>query len=714
MLSDKRARHDAATAPDVRASRGSDTPIRRWPEVLFFLGISSALFACLFEWDRYHIIMGPKAHSLALADEVLIFWLLAAKSLAWCTPVMLLAGVLLAAGFERTGVVIVNAAAVLIFYFFATDIISVSFSGYHLMDWLPHVRDMVKSPGQKIWQWAGDRFASETGLLFLMFAAAGPAVFFATRWMTRKLFARFVRMGTRRNQALATVGLACGVLGVVPAMGLFQDQNLLDRLYAALPPQSNFGESFQGLVEGVAHRLGIADTTGMIANLSTISNPAARKVAERQVASVKDVREHLDLKAGVRPEMEYAEPTGNDGQIGMPDQDDEMTAMRLTSEAVDPRPADLSAFVRKPNLPNVVLIIFESFRHSAIGPRLMTQLDAWSNNGLRLERHYSGSNCSHLGLFSLFYSRPALGYDQTLARNIPPQMFESLRRSGYRISCVTSGEMKGFRRLDNFVNDRYCHDIIFEGAFGLNGMKDWPDSDRRKLARVRSILNAPQDQPQFVFFYLLSSHYRYPFPSEFDVHHESATFWQFLNPREQIRNHLNRYANSLLFLQHEVMNFLQSINLDRNLILITGDHGESMGEDGVFTHASRMSEIQMRVPFVMVGPGVEPRKIRTATSHMDVLPTLLHTLAGKNVPIENCQGRDLIADPTPEDKVALVPANGANWDGMVLIRGNNRLAFRTTTGPGQKPSAQFAGMLDEAGNYEFKVRRVPHPSGNGR
>ncbi|MBI5571330.1 MAG: sulfatase-like hydrolase/transferase [Desulfomonile tiedjei] len=714
MPSDKRTRSDADTTPTSGAIRGSETPAKRWLGVLLFLTTSSALFACLFEWDRYHIIMGPRAESLALMDEGLIFWLLAAKSLAWCIPVILLVGVLFVQGFERTGVVILNASAVLIFYFFATDIISVSFSGYHLLDWFPHLRDILQSPGQKIWQWAGDGFSGEAGMLFLMFAAAGPAVFFATRWVTRKLVTRFVRLGSKRTQSLATAALVCGIVGVVPAMGLFQDQNLLDRVYAALPPQTSFGERFQGVAEVVAEGLGIADTTGMIANLSTISNPAAGRVAERQVPSVKDIREHVDLKGGIRPEAEYPERTDSDDQIGMPDQDDEMTAIRVASEAVDPKPADPAAFVRKPNLPNIVLIIFESFRHFAIGPKLMPQLDAWSNEGLRLERHYSGSNCSHLGLFSLFYGRAALGYDQTLQRNIPPQMFESLRRSGYHITCVTSGETKGFRRLDKFINDRYCHDMIFEGAFGLNGMKDWPDSDSRKLARVRSILNTPQKKPQFVFFYLLSSHYRYPFPPEFDVHPESATFWQFLNPREQMRNHLNRYANSLLFLQHEVMKFLQSINLDRNLILITGDHGESMGEDGVFTHASRMSDIQMRVPFVMVGPGVKPRKISTATSHMDVLPTLLHALAGKSVPIKNCQGRDLIADPAPEDKVALVPANGANWDGMVIIRGNNRLAYRTTTAPGETPSAQFSGQLDEAGNYAFKVRRVPRTSGNGR
>jgi membrane-anchored protein YejM (alkaline phosphatase superfamily) len=245
-------------------------------------------------------------------------------------------------------------------------------------------------------------------------------------------------------------------------------------------------------------------------------------------------------------------------------------------------------------------------------------------------------------------------------------------------------------------------------------MRDWPDSDRRKIARVRNIVNTPQGQPQFIFFYLLSSHYRYPFPPEFDIFKESPYTWQFLHPTRQIQNHLNRYANAALFLEDEVLKLTESIDPKRNLILITGDHGESMGEDGVFTHGSRMSEIQMRVPFAMVGPGVAPRKISGATVHTDVLPTLLHALAGKSVSINNCQGRDLISESSPADKVAVVPANGPEWQGLMVIRENKRMLFRTSTDAAEVPSIEFAGLADEAGQYELKLHRGRHASIYGR
>ena len=68
-------------------------------------------------------------------------------------------------------------------------------------------------------------------------------------------------------------------------------------------------------------------------------------------------------------------------------------------------------------------------------------------------------------------------------------------------------------RLDQFISDKTCDEVILDGEFTLKGMRDWPDSDRRKLARVRNIVNNPQGQPQFIFFYLVSSHVQVPVPS---------------------------------------------------------------------------------------------------------------------------------------------------------------------------------------------------------
>jgi Sulfatase len=173
----------------------------------------------------------------------------------------------------------------------------------------------------------------------------------------------------------------------------------------------------------------------------------------------------------------------------------------------------------------------------------------------------------------------------------------------------------------------------------------------------------------------------------------------------RIRTDADRTTPPQLLLDYELMQVLRSIDLKQNIVVITADHGESIGEDEVFRHGTRMSEIQMRTPCVMVGAGIKPRKITTATAHYDILPTLLHALAQASVPIENCQGRDLIADPSPADEVGLAPANGPLWEGLLIVRGRKRMAFITDIF-GEVPSFEFAGLVDQAGQYELKVGRA--------
>lgn len=114
----------------------------------------------------------------------------------------------------------------------------------------------------------------------------------------------------------------------------------------------------------------------------------------------------------------------------------------------------------------------------------------------------------------------------------------------------------------------------------------------------------------------------------------------------------------------------------------------------------------MRTPFAMVGAGIPSRTITTATVHADVLPTMLHTLAQRPVPVAGCHGRDLIAQEAPEDKVVVVPASGRTFDGLIVVRGNQRALYRAGTDPGRPSAVEHVGFLDESGQFELKFGRA--------
>jgi choline-sulfatase len=65
----------------------------------------------------------------------------------------------------------------------------------------------------------------------------------------------------------------------------------------------------------------------------------------------------------------------------------------------------------------------------------------------------------------------------------------------------------------------------------------------------------------------------------------------------------------------------------RVLVVLTSDHGESLGEHGEATHGLFAYEATLRVPLVLYAPGILPRTVvRTPVRHVDVLPTVLDAL----------------------------------------------------------------------------------------
>ena len=91
--------------------------------------------------------------------------------------------------------------------------------------------------------------------------------------------------------------------------------------------------------------------------------------------------------------------------------------------------------------------------------------------------------------------------------------------------------------------------------------------------------------------------------------------------------------------------------------------------------------------------------ISRATIHADLLPTVLHALAGKPVPLDHVQGRDLLAQEWPDEVLLAKPGRPAD---AVLVRGRERLDVRVSL---ESPSLYTRGMVDANGRLQRGVRR---------
>lgn len=90
---------------------------------------------------------------------------------------------------------------------------------------------------------------------------------------------------------------------------------------------------------------------------------------------------------------------------------------------------------------------------------------------------------------------------------------------------------------------------------------------------------------------------------------------------------------------------------DHTLLVVVADHGEDLGEHGVYNHRSTLADSATRVPTVLAGgalpAALRGRRIPGPCAAVDIVPTLLHA-AGAVLP-PGLPGRDLLSDaPAPE------------------------------------------------------------------
>jgi hypothetical protein len=362
----------------------------------------------------------------------------------------------------------------------------------------------------------------------------------------------------------------------------------------------------------------------------------------------------------------------------------------LHSAITNVPPGDVRAVLPEPARRNVVVLVLESFRHDAVTPEAMPNLHAAGRRGLTFERHYAGSNASHFGVYGLLYGRSPLLYDATLDAAVPPQFCVTFRNSGYATTYTSSSPVP-WMRMEDYINERTFDRLIIED----NG--DWPGDDRAVLDHVLQA-SRRDERPQLIVAFLMSTHYPFPYPAKFErrtpvIAQEEVTQATQAD-REPLRN---RYFNATNFMDDELGRLFQSLDLSRNLVIVTGDHGESLFDDGSLSHASRLSEIQTRVPLIMFGAGIEPGVIRTATTHADVLPTVLHALNGKPIEVEHCQGRSLLDGPQSDEAFLCATDDGGNlWKGLV-IRGQQRLNLQM---PRALTDVRAVGFLDPVGGLD--------------
>lgn len=101
---------------------------------------------------------------------------------------------------------------------------------------------------------------------------------------------------------------------------------------------------------------------------------------------------------------------------------------------------------------------------------------------------------------------------------------------------------------------------------------------------------------------------------------------------DEVRNARHAYYGSISYIDERFADLTQSLKesgmADDTITIVTGDHGDMLGERGLWFKMNWF-ENSARVPLIVHAPGrFQPRRISAAVSLIDIMPTLLELAAG--------------------------------------------------------------------------------------
>jgi choline-sulfatase len=140
------------------------------------------------------------------------------------------------------------------------------------------------------------------------------------------------------------------------------------------------------------------------------------------------------------------------------------------------------------------------------------------------------------------------------------------------------------------------------------------------------------------------------------------------------------YFAAISYLDDRVGELLDTLEAtgraDRTLVLFTSDHGEMLGERGLWFKMS-FFDGSARVPLIAAGPGIAPQRVAEPVSQLDLAPTLtaLAGAADADVPLVGTSlwPRLTGAGPAPDAVVAEYLAEGVHAPAVMLRRGRHKL-----------------------------------------
>lgn len=278
-------------------------------------------------------------------------------------------------------------------------------------------------------------------------------------------------------------------------------------------------------------------------------------------------------------------------------------------------------FTPEPDPPRVVVLFVDTLRQDALSMygyhRPTTPgLDAWAQGGTVFEQARSVAPWTLPSTRAMFLGTQPERWSEAIT------VQERAARAGWATAFLSGNVYLS----SNFEMDR---------GWGTHRCVNWPTADVQ-IRRARRWLAEHPDRPALLVLHLMDMHLPYTEPRAYrhrfaGAHFEALGDEQF--QRSEVLKALSRigdegkqyirdrYDNNLAFVDDQLAGFLGDLGPQDTVVLLA-DHGEEFWDHGDFEHGHTLHEELVRVPLVLVGPGVPAGRSDLPVSLLDVAPTL--------------------------------------------------------------------------------------------
>ena len=274
------------------------------------------------------------------------------------------------------------------------------------------------------------------------------------------------------------------------------------------------------------------------------------------------------------------------------------------------------------NPPNIVWVVISGLNAEMLNVNNMPMTLAQARKGLWAVNHYSGGNNVRDGIFTLLYGIPASYSYEALYSHTPPYFVKFLREQGYHShtfsSLLNMDPQNRVTLLKSFDSLWIPNNITNPALTDIQAVHNWQQTF------------VEQDLPGFYLLQLNSVlNFATPpgFENPFKPDLEGVIFMDE-NSQPDPMMLKNRYQNAVLHMDQLLHQIYKSIENTNTLLLVTSDYGQTFSELADSTDKDEdFRPERMRVPLLMMGPGIDGNLVNSLSSHLDVVPTFMSQIA---------------------------------------------------------------------------------------